>query len=83
MKNPWKLSTLILALALVLSLAIPALRAGEPQPRIRAALRHLKQAANNLEKGSHDKGGHRVKALALTREAIVQAQKAIHFDNKH
>jgi hypothetical protein len=42
--------------------------AAEKQPHMRAALAALVTARNQLDKASHDKGGHRVKALALALE---------------
>lgn len=55
----------------------------EPQPHMRAALNALENARAQLEKASADKGGHRVKAIALVNEAIEQVKKGIDFDNKH
>lgn len=53
------------------------------QPLMRDALQNLKQAETALQNAAHDKGGHRVKALELTRAAIVQVEKGIKFDNRH
>jgi hypothetical protein len=55
----------------------------DKQPMMRAALGNLQQAKANLEKATTDKGGHRVKALALVNEAIEQVQKGIEFDNRN
>ncbi len=55
----------------------------ERQPRMRDAIRHLESALSSLKKASADKGGHRVKAIALTKEAIDEVKKGIAFDNKH
>ncbi|MBL8921474.1 MAG: hypothetical protein JNJ54_21620 [Myxococcaceae bacterium] len=55
----------------------------EPQPHMKAALAALETARAQLEKASADKGGHRVKAIALVTEAIDQVKKGIEFDNKH
>jgi len=43
----------------------------------------LKGAATALENADHDKGGHRAKALELTRAAIGEVEAGIKFDNKH
>lgn len=80
--NPWKLSTLALAGALVLSLSTaPATSA--PQPMMKKALASLKTAKTQLEKATADKGGHRVKAIELTTAAIAEVQAGIDFDNTH
>lgn len=82
--NPWKVSTVVFAGLLAASLALsrtPTAEA-EKQPHMKVALGHLKKAALQLDKASADKGGHRAKALALTREAIDQVTLGITFDNK-
>jgi hypothetical protein len=84
--NAWKISTLALAGALTFTLAggdaIPEAEA-EAQPHMRAALAQLKSAREQLDKAKPDKGGHRAKALALTKEAIDQVQKGIEHDNEN
>jgi hypothetical protein len=54
----------------------------EKQPEMKAAIDALREAIKNLKKASGDKGGHRVKALKLTQDAIKQTRKGIEFDNK-
>jgi hypothetical protein len=49
---------------------------------MKIALGHLKKAALQLDKASRDKGGHRAKALELTRAAIEQVSQGITFDDK-
>jgi hypothetical protein len=55
----------------------------EPQPHMKDALVLLEKAKNQLEKATADKGGHRVKALALVSDAITEVKSGIEFDNKH
>jgi hypothetical protein len=55
----------------------------ERQPRMREALAQLQSALGSLEKATADKGGHRVKAIQLTKDAIEEVKKGIEFDNKH
>ena len=83
--NVWKVSTVVFGSALAFTLMTAQLPSAEAeaQPRMRTALTHLKSAKAALQKASHDKGGHRVKALALTNSAIAQVQKGIAYDNKH
>ncbi len=61
-------------------LAAGAARAGV-QPAMRAALRSLRTAHDQLSKGTADKGGHRAKAMALVSQAIEEVEKGIRFDN--
>jgi hypothetical protein len=55
----------------------------ERQPRMREALVQLQSALGSLQKATADKGGHRVKAIQLTKDAIEEVKKGIAFDNKH
>lgn len=55
----------------------------EPQPEMTAAMDHLQQAAQNLERASHDKGGHRAKALELVQQAMREVQAGIQYDDVH
>ena len=47
------------------------------QPHMEAALASLQNARAELEVAKHDKGGHRVKAIELTNQAIEQVKKGI------
>jgi predicted metal-dependent hydrolase len=54
------------------------LLAGAPdQPHMQAALTALESAKNNLERATSDKGGHRVRALDLVKNAISEVKKGI------
>ena len=55
----------------------------EDQPHMQAALDALKQAEHHLQEAKHDKGGHRVKALAATREAIKHVEAGMKFADPH
>jgi hypothetical protein len=80
----WKISTATFATLFAVTLAvhhIPSASA-ERQPQMQDALRALNNAANHLEKATADKGGHRVNALRLTKQAIAEVQAGIDFDNK-
>ncbi len=81
--NFWKLCSLVLAGLLVLVIGTSAVRlaVAEPQPQMRAALMALRNAKDHLEKASHDKGGHRVRAIGLINQAISEVEKGIAFDN--
>ena len=55
----------------------------QPQPHMQAALQHLREAAEELQRADKDKGGHRVQALNLTQQAINHVQAGIQYDNTH
>jgi hypothetical protein len=83
--SPWKVSTVALTFAAGVvagSALLPSAHADE-QPKMQAALDHLKAAKSALGDASHDKGGHRAKALAATVTAIHEVEEGIDFDNKH
>ena len=54
----------------------------EQHPHIRAALRELQEAKQELKTASHDFGGHREDALKACDEAIRQLQQALQYDKK-
>lgn len=59
-------------------------QAGTPErhPEIRAAIRSLERAKADLQRASHDFGGHRADALKATDEAIKQLRLALEYDKK-
>jgi hypothetical protein len=83
--NVWKLSTVVLVMALGVTIG----RAGVPlasadsQPHMDDALRLLKDAKSALEQAVHDKGGHREKAMSLTDQAIKQVEAGMAYADKH
>jgi hypothetical protein len=85
MMNFWKLSTFALTGSLlavgIYATARPA--HADPQPRMNAALQLLEGAKTHLEAANDDKGGHRIKAIQATKEAIEQVKKGIEYDNAH
>lgn len=44
------------------------------QPNMKDAIHHLRQAIHSLEKASHNKGGHRVRAISLCEAAINEIE---------
>ncbi len=81
--NFWKLSTFAFAGAFATTLAIPYVQTAhaEEQPHMESAQQLLKMAKEHLQLATTDKGGHRVKAIALVTDAMEQVQKGISFDN--
>jgi hypothetical protein len=53
------------------------------QREMHAALDHLNEAKVNLEKGAHDKGGHRARALELVNQAIAEVKQGIQYAVQH
>jgi hypothetical protein len=47
---------------------------GSNQPFMQSALNSLLAAKSSLQKGATNKGGHRVNALSLVSQAIVEVQ---------
>jgi hypothetical protein len=78
-------SGVALAVVLLFMLNMPA-RAGaspappERHPEIQAAINHLRQAKENLEKGAHDFKGHRAEALKHTNAALEECRLALESD---
>jgi predicted metal-dependent hydrolase len=57
--------------------------AAPDQPFMRAARADLQTAKRQLQQATPDKGGHRVKAIALVNQAIAQCNAGIAFDRRH
>lgn len=82
-------STTLVATALTFTLGLGAGAFGmaardanaETQPKMMTAREHLEQAQAKLEAAETDKGGHRVAAIKLTKEAIIEVDKGIAWDN--
>jgi len=55
----------------------------EDQPHMEAAMQHLREAEAELNRGTSDKGGHRVRAIEITRQAESEVNAAIHYDDRH
>jgi CubicO group peptidase (beta-lactamase class C family) len=55
----------------------------EAQPHMQAALERLREAQRELEAATHDKGGHRSRAVSLVKQAIVQVNQGISYDSTH
>ena|SRR5690242_12356884 len=53
------------------------------EPHMAAALEHLRQAQQELEKASANKGGHRAKAIQLVQQASSEVEQGIQYYNTH
>lgn len=68
----------------IMLLGIVAIAGAVPdQPNMQAARGNLMNARSELQKAIADKGGHRVKALALVNSAIAEVNAGIAFDRRH
>jgi hypothetical protein len=54
----------------------------EPHPEIRKAIAALERAKKDMQRASHDFGGHRVDALAACDKAIEQLRLALQYDKR-
>ena len=80
-------ASIVLAIALTGSSNFSAAQSSAPEaqkpPVMSYALDHLREGKSSLEAATHDKGGHRSKALKLVKEAIAEVEQGIHFDDTH
>jgi hypothetical protein len=53
------------------------------QPHMRSALDHLLAAKSELQAATSDKGGHRVRAIQLVDEAVVEIQRGMEYARGH
>ena len=72
-----------LFLTLIIAAGFVAGRASADQPRMHAALEHLRAARAELDKATPDKGGHREAAIKLVNDAIAQVEAGIAYDRRH
>ncbi len=78
-----RLGAVVLIVATALFGGYWAGRVYADQPHMQAALEHLRAAKQQLEIAEADKGGHRVKAVRLVNDAIVQVEKGIQYERTH
>jgi hypothetical protein len=55
----------------------------ERQPHMAQAIVALREARRQLHEAKHDKGGHRVQAIQLIQQALLQLREGIQFANTH
>jgi hypothetical protein len=75
-----KLITLFSLLAVLLALSRASPAAGERHPEIRAAIRALDAAKQDLEHAAHDFGGHRQEALEAIEHAHHQLEVCLQYN---
>ena len=78
-----RILSVVLMFAVVAFIAAPTLSFADDQPHMQAALESLRQAKEHLEQASHDKGGHRDKAIKSVDAAIKHVEAGMKYDNTH
>ncbi len=53
-----------------------------PQSQMKIALGHLELSKAALERATVDKGGHRLRAIELTEDAIAQVRQVVDSDTR-
>lgn len=53
------------------------------QPHMKEALESLARAKESLQQASHDKGGHRARAIQAINEAMAEVKAGMTFDREH
>jgi len=81
-RKKWLQLTLIVLIIAVACWAVMPMAYGD-QTNMQKALGHLKSARNQLVQATREKGGHRVKALALVDQAINEVEAGIVYDRTH
>jgi hypothetical protein len=75
--------TTVASLVLTLALSTSQFAFSEDQPHMQEALRRLQAAAEELQRATHDKGGHREKDLEVIRLAVQDVNEGIQYDTTH
>lgn len=75
----FRIVAVLAAAAAITLLPAAAQNASEQQPNMAAALQHLRNADQQLQQASQDKGGHRVKAQQLVQQAITQVEQGVQY----
>ena len=53
------------------------------QPHMQSALDHMLAAKRELQAAPSDKGGHRVRAIELIDEAVVEVEQGMQYARSH
>jgi len=53
------------------------------EPHMAAALMHLRQGEEELERATPNKGGYREKAMEMTKQAQAQVERGIQYYDQH
>jgi hypothetical protein len=85
MINGWKVYALTSStlLGIIVGGSHLNVASADPQPKMEGALRHLREAREDLREVRTNKGGHRERALEFTDRAIREVEQGIIFANRH
>ena len=70
-------------LTLLVGLSAQTGQMARREPHMSAALGHLQQAKNELERATATKGGHRENAMKLVDEAMAEVRQGEVYDIQH
>ena len=70
-------------LILLVGLSAQTAQMARREPHMSAAIGHLEQAKNELEKAAATKGGHRENAMRLVDQAIAETRAGEAYDVTH
>ena len=70
-------------LTLLVGLSAQTAQMARHEPHMSAALGHLQQAKNELERATATKGGHRENAMRLVGQAMAEVQQGEAYDVTH
>ena len=78
-----RILALCATLMLIAGLGAQTRQMARTEPHMSAAVGHLEQAKNELEKATATKGGHRENAMRLVDQAIAEVQAGESYDITH
>ena len=78
-----RILALCATLTMIAGLGAQTRQMARTEPHMSAAMGHLQQAKNELEKASATKGGHRENAMRLVDQAIAEVQAGESYDVTH
>jgi len=78
-----RILALCATLTMIAGLGAQTRQMARTEPHMSAAMGHLQQAKNELEKASATKGGHRENAMRLVDQAMAEVQAGESYDVTH
>jgi len=78
-----RILALCATLTLIVGLGAQTRQMARTEPHMSAAIGHLQQAKNELEKATATKGGHRENAMRLVDQAMAEVQAGESYDITH